>query len=88
MQALFALLQNLWSKYGGAAIAWLLANPPVHQFVEDVMIRAFAEVFYRKDVDPEFRDQFMSLTAQLAKESTEDGKREVLKKIRALRSGR
>lgn len=69
----------------GALIAAALSNPPVRRFLEDVVMRLFAEILFRSDSDPAFRRGFMELSAGLVNATTEEEKRAVLVKMRDLR---
>ncbi len=71
----------------GALVTWCLAQPAVRVFLEDLFLRFFSEMFFSTNADPVFRSAFLGLSAQLAAEPTEEGKRAILQKIKALRSG-
>jgi hypothetical protein len=68
-----------------AAVTWCLAQPPVRAFLEDLFLRIFSDMFFRTDSDPAFKSAFMTLSEKLAAEPTEEGKRAILKQIKALR---
>lgn len=69
-----------------AFLIWMLGQPAVRAFLEEVFVRLFAELFYRSQNDPAFRTQFTSLSETLQNANSEEEKKNALKQIQALRS--
>jgi hypothetical protein len=83
----------------GEVIAALMQIPGVGEFLkafeqhlleraETAALTVISDTLHRKDRDPEFAAKFMELSSQLASQTTEEGKREVLKQMQSLRSTR
>ena len=68
-------------------VLYCLANPAVRKFLEDVVVRVFADVFVRAKMDPVFDHNFTLLAQRLADPSlTTEARQSVLKQIDSLRS--
>jgi hypothetical protein len=77
-------------------IAALLQIPAVKAFLEDmekkleeraeqIALRVATDILHRSDKDPEFREKWTVLASQLASQTTEEGRRNVLQQMQALR---
>lgn len=71
-------------------IQFVLDNPVLAAFLErvfeSVALKIWAELSFKTDSDPVFKAKFDVLKVELAQAPTEEAKRAVLKKIRALRA--
>jgi hypothetical protein len=69
-----------------AIIAWLLAQPGVRDIIEDSLHSLIADLLFRSNNDPVFKEKYLALSAQLSEATDLEAKREILVQIRALRT--
>ncbi len=70
-----------------AIVLFCLGQPQIRGFLEEVIVKVFAEVLVRSKDDPVFEQKFTTLSRQLGDSTlTLEERQNVLKQINALRT--